>query len=183
MAVVTWNDHIEIVESGGETKAKVHEELTVLSWDELAAHDCSLYLQGSIAYNINEQKIAVWDGSDYWVDTDGETHAGGGSVEMKFYRRSSKGWSEILEGGTITVVQESSIVVGATDAPIVDDEPSLVDIEAESSDTEIATVETYDADYGCQAEVTGVDEGTAEITLTVISTGETFHFNVNVPGK
>lgn len=78
MAVVTWNDHIEIVESGGETKAKVHAELTVLSWDELASHDCSMYLQGSIALNIPEHKLAIWDGESDWYDEDGETHAGGG---------------------------------------------------------------------------------------------------------
>lgn len=67
MAVVTWNDHIEIVESGGETKAKVHEEFTVSDTSEIADIPTQTLLQGSIVLDISTGKMHVWDGEN-WVE-------------------------------------------------------------------------------------------------------------------
>ena len=67
MAVVTWNDHIEVVEEGGVTYAKTHEEFTVSSTAEIATIPTQTLLQGSIVYDISTGKMHIWDGSA-WVE-------------------------------------------------------------------------------------------------------------------
>lgn len=67
MAVVTWNDHIEVVEEGGVTYSKTHEEFTVSATAEIATIPTQTLLQGSIVYDISTGKMSVWDGSA-WVE-------------------------------------------------------------------------------------------------------------------
>ena len=67
MAVVTWNDHIEVVEEGGVTYSKTHEEFTVAATSEIATIPTQTLLQGSIVYDISTGKMSVWDGTA-WVE-------------------------------------------------------------------------------------------------------------------
>lgn len=67
MAVVTWNDHIEVVEEGDVTYSKTHEEFTVAATSEIADIPTQTLLQGSIVLDISTGKMHVWDGSA-WVE-------------------------------------------------------------------------------------------------------------------
>lgn len=67
MAVVPWNDHIEVVTEGGVTYAKAHEEFTVASTAEIATIPTQTLLQGSLVLDISTGKISIWDGSA-WVE-------------------------------------------------------------------------------------------------------------------
>ena len=67
MAVVTWNDHIEVVEEGGVTYSKTHEEFTVAATSEIETIPTQTLLQGSIVYDISTGKMSVWDGES-WVE-------------------------------------------------------------------------------------------------------------------
>ena len=67
MAVVPWNDHIEVVTDGGVTYAKAHEEFTVSATAEIADIPTQTLMQGSIVYDISTGKMSVWDGEN-WVE-------------------------------------------------------------------------------------------------------------------
>ena len=67
MAVVPWNDHIEVVTEGGVTYAKAHEEFTVSATAEIADIPTQTLMQGSIVYDIYTGKMHVWDGTA-WVE-------------------------------------------------------------------------------------------------------------------
>ena len=67
MAVVPWNDHIEVVTDGGVTYAKAHEEFTVSATAEIADIPTQTLLQGSIVLDISTGKMSVWDGEN-WVE-------------------------------------------------------------------------------------------------------------------
>lgn len=75
MAIVPWNDHIEVVTEGGVTYAKAHEEFTVSATAEIADIDTTCLMQGSLVLDISTGKISIWDGSQ-WVEV---TSGGGGS--------------------------------------------------------------------------------------------------------
>lgn len=67
MAVVTWNDHIEIVEDNGVTYTKSHEEFTAQNTADIATIPTQTLLQGSIVLDISTGKMHVWDGSA-WIE-------------------------------------------------------------------------------------------------------------------
>ena len=67
MAVVTWNDHVELVTQGGVTYAKTHEEFTVSATSEIADIPTQTLLHGSIVLDISTGKMSVWDGEN-WVE-------------------------------------------------------------------------------------------------------------------
>lgn len=67
MAIVPWNDHIEVVTEGGVTYAMAHEEFTVSDTTEIADIPTQTLMQGSIVYDISTGKMHIWDGSN-WVE-------------------------------------------------------------------------------------------------------------------
>ncbi len=182
MAVKSWDAHVELVEESGVMIAKSHKELTVLSWDELAAHDCSMYLQGSIAYNINEQKLAVWDGSDYWVDTDGESHAGGRPVELYWYVFTDSP-QKVQNGDTINAVLGYPPVLMCFDEdPPTQDTPQL-EITGTSSDTGIFEAVVFSRDGMNGINIEPRAEGLAVLSASAPAYGATLSINIEVTNE
>lgn len=74
MAYMEFMNSKVVKDNDGKRKVLLRKEFVCNSFDDLSEIDTSNLLMGSIAYSISDGKLAVWDGSEYWVDTDGESH-------------------------------------------------------------------------------------------------------------